>query len=89
MQLLLPVKTAFQTVFNLYATALTLVVSSATCEASFSALTRILTPYQRSMKHGRKDNLVLLSFQENYTQHIDLDQFIAEFGISSRRLQVS
>jgi len=41
------------------------------------------------MTHGRKDNFVLLSFQENYTQSIDLDQFIAEFGKSSRRLQVS
>ena len=88
-ELLLPVKTAFPTVYSLYAAALTLGISSASCEASFSALTRILTPYRRSMTHGRKANLVLLSFQEKYTRKIDLNHFFVEFGRSSRRLQVS
>ena len=89
LQLLLPVKTAFPTVYSLYAAALTLGISTATCEASFSTLTRILTPYRRSMTHSRKANLVILSFQDKYTQHVDLDKFICEFAKNSRRLQVS
>jgi hypothetical protein len=88
MQLLLPVKAAFPAVYSLYAAALTLGMSTASCEASFSTLARVLTPYRRSMTHNRKSNLVLLSFQEHYTQAINLDEFIVEFSKKSRKLQV-
>ena len=74
-QLLLPFKDAFPTVYGIYAAALSLGVSTATCEASFSALTRILTAYRRSMTHNRKANLVLLSFQRRYTEAVEFDHF--------------
>jgi hypothetical protein len=40
-QILFPVKTAFPSVCSIYAAALTLGVSTASCEASFSTLTRV------------------------------------------------
>ena len=44
---------AFPSVYQLYAGALTIGVSTATCESSFSTLTRVLRPYRRSMGHER------------------------------------
>ena len=44
---------AFLSVYQLYAGALTIGVSTATCENSFSALTRVLRPYRCSMGHER------------------------------------
>ena len=87
-RILFPVKTAFPAVYSIYAAALTFGVSSASCEASFSTLTRVLTPYRRSMTHRRKANLVLLSFQERYTNCLNLDQFVNIFGQKSRKLQL-
>jgi hypothetical protein len=87
-QILFPVKTAFPSVYSIYAAALTLGVSTASCEASFSTLTRVLTPYKRSMQHPRKVNLVLLSFQRQYTQNLDLGHFVNIFSQKSRRIQL-
>jgi len=44
MELLLPVKTALPMVYSLYAAALTLGISSASCEVSFSALPQYTLP---------------------------------------------
>jgi len=64
---------AFPTVYCIYSAALTLGVSTASCKAPFSTLTRVLTLYCRSMTHTNKANLVLLSFQHSYTTAMDID----------------
>lgn len=87
-QLLLPVKDAFPNVYSVYAAGLTFGVSTASCEASFSTLNRVLTPYRRSMTHSRKSNLVLLSFQAKYTSTVNFDDFLIEFRKKNRRLIV-
>jgi len=56
-RILYPLKATFPNVYRIYAAALTIGVSTAT----FSMLTRLLTPYRRSMTHTHKANLVLLS----------------------------
>ena len=81
-----PLKAAFPDVYRIYAAALTIGVSTATCEASFSTLTRLLTPYRRSMMRTRKANLVLLSFQSQYISGVDLDKFVQRFAQKSRKL---
>ena len=58
----------FSEVYQLYADALAFGSSNAVCEESFSTLSRVLTPYRRSLTHKRKSNLVLLSFLAEYTQ---------------------
>ena len=87
-RIIFPVRSAFPNVYSIYAAALTFGVSTATCEASFSTLTRVLTPYRRSMTHSRKANLVLLSFQSEYTKCLDLDKFVNLFAQKSRKLQL-
>ncbi|KRZ66386.1 hypothetical protein T10_5823 [Trichinella papuae] len=49
----------FPNTYKMAATALMISVSVSTCEASFSAYSRILTPFQRSMSNSRMRNLVL------------------------------
>jgi hypothetical protein len=82
------VKDAVPNVYSLYATALTFGASSATCEASFSSLTRVMTPYRRSMKHRRKANLALMSFESNYTKTLDMRVFLQRFAMKSRKIQL-
>lgn len=47
-------KKAFPELHRLYVTALVIGVSSASCERSFSALSRILTTFRHTMLHTRK-----------------------------------
>ena len=49
---------------------LTFGATSATCKGTFSTLTRILTPYRRSMLHQRKADLVLLAFEHDLTEKL-------------------
>lgn len=77
---------AFPSVYELYAGALTIGVSTATCESSFSTLTRVLRPYRRSMGHERKVQLVLLAFEKALTLKVNLDEFIDKFALKSRRI---
>jgi len=46
-------KAAFFTIHLLLSAGLTVGVSTTTCEASFSSVVRILTPYRRCMTHDR------------------------------------
>jgi len=46
-------KPAFATIYLLLSVGLSVGVSTATCEASFSSALRILTPYRRCMTHDR------------------------------------
>lgn len=72
--------------YQLYAGALTIGVSTATCENSFSALTRVLRPYRRSMGHERKVQLVLLAFEKALTMNVNLNAFVEKFALKSRRI---
>jgi hypothetical protein len=70
---------AFPLLHKLYAAGLTFGASTASYEASFSTLTRILTPYRLSMTYQRKTNLVILSFNSSYANGICLDMFCVNF----------
>ena len=82
------VRRAFPDVYKMYASALTFGASSSVCEASFSSLKRVLTPYRRSMTHRRKSNLVMLAFMHKYTKEVDFEVFLKRFSMSNRRLQL-
>ena len=80
---------AFPSLYRLIASALTIGASSSTCEASFSALTRVLTPYRRSMLHQRKAELVLLAYESSVTKKINSEIFLKRFNnAKNRRLQL-
>ena len=86
--LLHPYRKGFSEVYQLYAAALAFGSSNAVCEESFSTLSRVLTPYRRSVTHKGKSNLVLLSFLTEYTQKIDMDEFLHTFAGRSRKIQL-
>ncbi|KAM3621706.1 uncharacterized protein V6R79_014779 [Siganus canaliculatus] len=79
-------KDAFPVLHKLYVTALVVGVSSAACESSFSTLSRVLTPYQRTMLHRRKRNLVILAHEKSITNKLDMDEFVRVFAKGNRRL---
>ena len=83
--LLYPMQTAFPSVFQLFAAAATF---SATFEASFSALSRVLTAYRRSMTHERKRNFVILAFLQSYTKNVYMEEVLRCFSKKSRKLQL-
>ena len=68
--------------------ALTFGSSTAVCEASFSTLSRVLTPYKCSMTHTKKQNLVLLAFFNSYTKNADFDVMLRKFAQRSRKIQL-
>ena len=86
--LLYPMQTAFPSVYQLFAAAATFGASSATCEASFSTLSRVLTAYRRSRTHERKRNLVILAFLQSYTKNVDMEEVLRCFSKNSRKLQL-
>ena len=80
---------AFPSLYRLLASALTIGASSNTCEASFSALTRVMTPYRRSMLHTRKADLVLLAYESELANSINAEQFLLRFNAcKEHRLQL-
>lgn len=88
MKALYPFREGFPTLYRLFACASTFGTSTAVCENSFSCLTRMLTPYRRSMLQRRLSNLVLLSFEKELTDKLDREQFLSIFRAKSRRLML-
>lgn len=77
---------AFPMVATLYSAAVTIGVSSSTCENTFSTLTRVLRPQRRAMSHQRKSALVILAYEKKITRSLDLDKFLDIFAKQSRRI---
>lgn len=69
-----------QTVVRL---ALTLPVSSATCERSFSAMRRVKNYLRSTMQQDRFSALSLLNIESDIARNIDIPQLIEEFSHSS------
>jgi len=68
------IDTALPTVRDVMRLALTFGASSASCESSFSTLSRVLTDYRRSMLHERLSALVLLAFEKDITDKVCKDK---------------
>ncbi|KRZ65602.1 Zinc finger MYM-type protein 1 [Trichinella papuae] len=82
-------KDAFPNAYRLAAAALTIGISSATCEASFSTCSRLLSPFRRSMTHARMNHLVLISFERQILESISNEELLRRFHKSgNRRLQL-
>jgi hypothetical protein len=79
-------KDAFPQVFTVICCALLLPASSATCEASFSTLTRLLTPYRKSMNVQRKQDLALLAYEKEETKQVSSEDLLPLFKENTRRL---
>ena len=80
-------KAAFPELHRLYVTSLVIRVSAA-CESSFSTLSRVPTPFRRTILHERKKNLVILAHEKSITAGLDMDAFVRVFAHRIRRLML-
>ena len=74
-----PLKDAFPTLFRLIQTALTICVSTASCERTFSALKRIKTYLRSSMQEERLVDLAVLSVERGISQTLSLEDVVDNF----------
>ncbi|KAF0752083.1 Dimer Tnp hAT domain-containing protein [Aphis craccivora] len=66
--------------------ALTLPVSFATCEQSFSAMRRIKTWVRTSMRQERFTNLSILHIEKGLIKNIDTECILNKFSKSPRMM---
>lgn len=76
---ILPLADAFPTLKKVLQIALTMVVSTATCERSFSALKRIKTYLRTTMSDERLSDLATLSLERDISANLDFDEIIHQF----------
>ena len=76
---LLPLQAAFPTLIKLYQIALTLAVSTAQCERTFSALKRIKSYLRTTMSEQRLADMSLLSIEKDLSKEIDFEEVIKRF----------
>ena len=88
---LLPLKEAFPTLLKVLQIALTICVSSASCERSFSALKRIKNYLRSTMNEDRLVNLAILSVEREISQSLSLDDAVDKFCAidKNRRIMLS
>ena len=75
-----PLRAAFPTLVKLLQIALTIVVSTAKCERSFSALKRIKNYLRSTMTEQCLDDLGILSVEKDLSQKLSLDNVIDKFA---------
>ena len=79
---------AFPLLTKLLQIALTIVVSTAYCERSFSALKRIKTYLRSTMTEQRLIDLAVLSIERELSKQISLDQVVNEFASKDKNRRI-
>jgi hypothetical protein len=83
---LIPLHIAFPNLLKQLHIALTLSVSSAACERTFSSLKRVKTYLRSTMSDERLTNLALLTIEKDLTVTLSLEDVIDKFSSSDRRV---
>ena len=76
---------AYESVFKLTQIALTIAVTSAECERSFSTLKRIRTRLRTRMVEERLADLAILAIENETIKDLDFDSIIDQFAASTDR----
>ena len=84
---LVPLKEAFPWLLELLQISLTISVSTAKCERSFSTLKRIKSYLRSTMSEKRLNNI--LSIEHDLCQKLDLELVVTEFAKSNRRIALN
>lgn len=79
----------FPNLYKLLQVALTIPVSSASCERSFSVMRRIKTWLRNSMSNDRFSNLSLLHIERDLANNITSEEVLNIFAQKSRRLNLT
>lgn len=78
-------KETFSNVFKLMQIALTIPVSSATCERSFSTMRRIKNWLRSRMSQDRFSNLSLINKESEMVGNLNLDDVLKQFAKQKNR----
>ena len=74
-----PYKAAFECLYKLLLIAVTIPVTSASCQRSFLKMKLVKTFLRNSMTNEKLSNIALLSIESKIAESIDLDSFVDEF----------
>ena len=86
---LLPLKAAFPNLVKLLQIVLTTVVSTASCERSFSALKRIKTYLRSTMSEQRLNDVAILSIEKRLAESLSFDEIIDRFAAVDKNRRIS
>lgn len=78
-------KDAFHELYRLCQIGITIPVSSAGCERSFSSLKRIKTYLRNSMTDVRLSNLGVLSIESERSKALNMERFVDNFAFKHNR----
>ena len=85
---LIPLKAVFPQLTKLLRIAMTIAVSTAHCERSFSALKRIKSYLRSTMGEDRLANLAILSIERYISGSLVLDDVITEFAAIDQNVRI-
>ena len=85
---IVPLKEAFPVLVKLLQIALTVVVSTAECERSFSSLRRTKTYLRSTMSEQRLVDLAVLSIEKELSKNLSLDEVIDKFAAQDRNRRI-
>ena len=83
-----PYKDAFEDIYKLLCIAVTLPVSSASCERSFSCLRRLKTYLRNTSGDTRNSNLAFLTINTRRTKDLDVDEIIDAFAANHNNRRI-
>lgn len=85
---LVPLKAAFPNLIQLLQIALTISVSTAKCERTFSTLKRIKSYLRTTMSEERLNNMPILSIEHDLSKTINRKEIIRQFSQINRRINL-
>ena len=85
---LLPLKDAFPELVRLLQISLTVAVSTAECERSFSCLKRIKNYLRTCMSEQRLVDLAIISIEKELAQSLSLDEIVDKFAAEDKNRRV-
>ena len=86
---LVPLKEALPCLLELLQISLTISVSTAKCERSFSTLKRSKSYLRSTMSEKRLNNMAILSIEHDLCQKLDLEAVVTEFAKSNWRIALN
>lgn len=82
------IKDSFPNLYKFMQVAITLPVSSATCERSFSTMRRIKNWLRTSMLQQRFSNLSLLNIEKDLLKEINTETILNQFCLKPRKIML-
>ena len=79
---------AYKSILKLVHIALTIAVTSAECERSFSSLKRIKTRLRTRMTEERLSDLAILAIEKETAETVDFDSVLDQFAASDKNRRI-